>query len=260
MLTLALATLVAHAAPAADVACMPLQITDTVPAANAVDVPIDANLTVLFDGNCGGSSQWLIEVVDSTGTAVVSETWDWDGSAPALATIDPDADMPANSALTLRATPNGGYYGSEILEVPFTTGDALVQGVVGQPIVVMTGATWYTEMQFAEAVLDITPGEDPDHLSVIKVEANGVVQYLPGTAPMIGQYFSWSEATRPAELCVTVTQIDGAGAAGDPVEACAVPVIQHATGGCLGGGDTVAVPMQALMLLGGLGLIRRRKP
>lgn len=262
MLTLALTALVAHAVPAdMDVACMPLQITQTSPTANAIDVPVDANLSLLFDGDCGGSSDWLIEVVDGSGTALVSETWTWDGAVPSMATIDPASDLPANAALTLRATPSDGGYWSELVEVPFTTGEAHVHGIVGLPTVAITDATWTRTAQYAETTLDITPADDPDHLSVIKVQSDSVIQYLPGTAPMVGQYFGWGQPLKPDQLCVTVTQIDGAGNASEPVEACADPVIVHVSGGgCLGGRTTPVAPMsEAFLVLGGLGLLRRRK-
>jgi hypothetical protein len=242
----------------ADVACAPLTLTRSIPAANQVDVPVDVSPTLIFQGNCGGAHDWTFDIHDAEGTILFSQTWTWDDSVTALVTINPDGDLPSNADLVLRATPStdGGEWG-ELVEIPFSTGESHVVPLSGAPTVEITSAVWFRNTQLVEVFADIVPIDDPNHLSLLHVQSNGG-DFVTPAAPMSDQAFSWFEAEAPDEVCVTVTQIDGSGAASEAVKACENPTHRlSGGGGCFGASRTT--PVSAFLLLGAVGLFRRRK-
>ncbi len=254
---------------AADMACMPLQISQTIPANDAVDVPVDTTFALVFDGNCGGSTAWTFQIVDPSDDAVLATTeWTWDGAVPSLATFDPEADLPANTALVLSATGADGYYFGDV-SVAFTTGSGTVQGLTGALTAEVTSATWYRESSQAEVAVAVTPATDPDGLSLVHIVGGNTQQFV--NAADVASYtpsIFFSQAAEPDELCVDVSQIDGAGRESDPVTACgAADIVGGPLGGGLGCGGsgnppmatTQVEPASAALLLGGIGFLLRRR-
>jgi hypothetical protein len=242
----------------ADVACAPLTLTRSIPAANQTDVPVDVKPTLIFQGNCGGAHHWTFDIVDGEGVVVYSQAWTWDDSVTAIVTITPDQDLPSNADLVLRATPSTdeGDWG-ELVEVPFSTGDSHVVPLSGPPSIAIDSAEWFRSTQLVEIFADITPAADPQNLSLLRVHSNGG-DFITPAQTLTGQAFSWFEEDAPDEVCVTVTQIDGAGVESAPVEACEKPTVRlGGAGGCFGGSRTT--PVSAFLLFGALGLFRRRK-
>lgn len=252
----------------ADMACMPLQILQTIPATGASDVPVDTTFQLVFDGNCGGSTAWTFTIVNpSDDTVLASADWTWDGAVPSLASFDPEADLPANTALVLSATGADGYSYYGDVSVAFTTGAGTVQGLTGTLSAEVASATWYRDSSQAEVTVDVTPATDPDGLSLIHiVGGNSQVFVDAATVGQSDPMIWFTQAAEPDELCVDVTQIDGAGRESEPVTACGEADI---VGGPLGGGmgcgggrnTTVAQtePASAALLLGGLGFLLRRR-
>lgn len=248
--------LTAHAEPqgvAEDVACAPLTLTRSIPSANATDVPVDVSPTLIFEGNCGGSTDWTLEIADAEGNVLHSQAWTWDGNMTALATMDPAEDLPADSDLVLRATPSGPEWGT-LVEVPFSTGSEHLAPLAGLPTVEITSAVWWVRSQTVEVTADITPAADPHGLSIIRVTSPNA-SFIVSAEPLVDQPFAWFEAESPDEACVSVVQIDGSGVPTEPVEACADPVNRH-SGGCFS--RETPVSSRAVLLLPALLLFRRR--
>ena len=254
---------------AMDVACMPLQILQTVPSNGATNVPVDTTFSLVYDGSCGGATAWTFEILDPSDDSVVAtQAWTWNGAVPALATFDPEADLPANTALVLQATGDGGYYNT--LAVEFTTGSGTVQGLSGTLTAEVVSATWYRDSNQAEVITSVTPAADPDGMSLLHIVGGNTQVFLSAADAATVEPALWfTQAAEPAELCVDVSQIDGAGRESEPVTACGDAVIEGGGGlgghGCgFGRGDTVAVssppePASSGLLLAGAGFLLRRR-
>ncbi len=255
-----------------DVACMPLQILQTIPESGATNVPVDTTFAIVFDGSCGGTTNWTFQIVDPSDDSVLaSAPWTWNGAVPALATLDPETNLPADTALELVALSEGGYYYGDS-SIPFTTGSGTVQGLTGALTAEVLSATWYRDSSQAEVGVAVTPMTDPDGLSLIHVVGGNSQTFVSGNGGPVEPFVWFSQAAEPAELCVEVSQIDGAGRESEPVTACAeAEIVGGPLGGrgCFRGRTDVAVgeprestaePSEAALLLGGLAfLLRRRK-
>lgn len=256
-----------------DMACMLLQVTRSIPANGATNVPIDADISLVLEGNCGGAGTWDLEILDSSSTVIATATWTWDGSVPALAQFDLDEDLPADATLLLRAISGDpyGYYGA--FEASFDTGSGTLQPLTGALAGEITEATWFRQSQSASVSVVVDAMADPNGLSLIRITGGpGSIVYIDAAdAAVLEPGLSWFEEAEPTELCVDIVQIDGSGAESAPVTTCAEPEIVRGDDGgggggrgCFGGsGDTVVVssetePAGAMLLFGGLFLLRRR--
>lgn len=276
MLSLFLAAALAQSDEAAemDMACMPLQISQTIPASGATNVPVDTTFSFVFDGSCGGAANWTLQIVDPSDNSVVaSSTWTWDGAVPALATFDPEANLPENTSLLLNATGDGGYYYGDV-SIPFTTGAGTVQGLTGTLTAEVISATWYRDSSQAEVGAAVTPMTDPDGLSLLHVVGGNSQQFLSANDGLVEPFVWFTLVAEPEELCVDVSQIDGAGRESEPVTACAeAEIVGGPLGGgrgCFGGRNTTVSsgeprgaptpePTEAALFLGGLAFLLRRR-
>lgn len=261
-------------AEAMDMACMPLQILQTIPESGATNVPVDTTFAIVFDGSCGGSTNWTFQIVDPADDAVLaSAPWTWNGAVPALATLDPDVDLPADTALELVALSEGGYYYGDS-SIPFTTGSGTVQGLTGALTAEVLSATWYRDSSQAEVGVAVTPATDPDGLSLIHVVGGNSQTFVSGNDGPVEPFVWFTQAAEPQELCVDVSQIDGAGRESEPVTACAeAEIVGGPLGGgrgCFGGSDATVSseprgatappePTEAALFVGGLAFLLRRR-
>lgn len=275
----------AFAEPDVDVsgvqACSMLGIERSLPATDATNVPIDASMLLVFDGDCGGATDWVFEISESDGTVVATMDWRWNGVVPALVTFDPAEDLPANTALTLSAAAVEYYYGTPSIEVPFTTGEGLLQPITGAPTLEITEATWFRRTEVAEVSVVATSANDPNGLSLLRFtgEQDTTVYIDADDADFLEPLLSWFQSREPTELCITVEQLDANGVVGSPVEACAPAVIDEGEDlendrrGCGFGNNEVPVsrgestpdqapppPQSSLVVLAGLGWLLRRSP
>lgn len=240
--------------------CMGLQVTDTQPAADAIDVPIDVRPRLQLYGDCGGSPDWTFEVrAPGEGGAIYASldaTLDLN-ALPVVIEVVPDADLPAETDLLLVATPTADPYGAGYTrEFAFRTGTGVVAGVTGAPSVQVNDAWWRKSDNYLGVNGEITPAADPDALSVLRVTGPGSEFTVFAEFPTTWVSFDAPADEAPEEACITVVQIDGNGVESAPVEACS-PVTVDDSGGC--NGSSTAEPVQALLGLAGLGLLLRRR-
>ena len=109
-------------------------------------------------------------------------------------------------------------------------------------------------------------GPDPDE-PLHAAHATETLPTAPSTWYLTGFLVPF-QAAEPDELCVDVSQIDGAGRESDPVTACgAADIVGGPLGGGLGCGGsgnppmatTQVEPASAALLLGGIGFLLRRR-
>jgi hypothetical protein len=240
---------------AGDAACAPIGVTQSVPRAGQADVPVDVHPTLVFEGDCGGATNWTIDIVDATGAVVATRPWAWSGVAPAIATFDLGEDLPAAADLTLRVTPAASEGWSGTYEIPFSTGTGRVIPASGLPSADITAAQIFESSDTAEVAFTVIPAVDPQNLSILQVSGDGVSTLLAAGATTGA--LGWPAVDTAADLCVTVTQIDGTGASlvGEPV--CAPPDLIP-EGGCssIPGGASVVLVAGAA---GWLAATRRRR-
>ncbi len=240
--------------------CDPIVVGDTRPALGQTGVPIDARLVALFDGSCGASEAYWVELLASDGEVLISERQTLsDRAATSLLTLTPEAGLQANTDYVLRVTPSDGW---EMSEVGFTTGEGLVAGLGdGVPALSVeeawsqrSGGQWRVS-----GTVRVIAAPDPDGLSLIRVRPGS--DYLaelgdfaevaaPDAAGVVEVSDVQTRRRRPEELCLEVVQIDGRGVETEPVEACA-PVERR---GCSAVPAAPGLVAAALALLG----LRRR--
>jgi hypothetical protein len=240
--------------------CDPIVIGDTRPALGQTGVPIDARLVALFDGACGASEIYWVELLASDGEVLIRE-WQTlsDRAATSLLTLTPEAGLQANTDYVLRVTPSDGW---EMSEVGFTTGEGLVVGLGDGVPEISVEEAWF-ERSGGQWIVSgrarVIAAPDPDGLSLIRVRPASdyfaeLGDFAEVAAPNVAGVVEVSDvqprSKRPEELCLEVVQIDGRGVETEPVEACA-PVERR---GCSAVPATPGLFVAALALLG----LRRR--
>jgi len=204
--------------------CTGPYVGDTVPFAGATDVPVDVAPAIVWVDSCedGGS----LEIVLMQGDSLIAEL-----------SVDIDAGQSSGVGRLLpgQLEPNTEYrlvythrWGDE-LESLFTTGEGLVQGAGGPEVLGFSARAWRQDGGFdLQCTLEAALGEDPDGLSVLVVSNEdgdvraGLVDDRDGEGGSVEWFYDRVEE-RPEEYCVFVVQEDGAGVAGDAVEACTEP-------------------------------------
>ncbi|MBK9648373.1 MAG: Ig-like domain-containing protein [Deltaproteobacteria bacterium] len=193
--------------------CDPIVVGDTRPALGQTGVPIDARLVALFDGSCGASEAYWVELLASDGEVLISERQTLsDRAATSLLTLTPEAGLQANTDYVLRVTPSDGW---EMSEVGFTTGEGLVAGLGdGVPALSVeeawsqrSGGQWRVS-----GTVRVIAAPDPDGLSLIR-------WVRPGS-DYLAELGDFAEAAAP-DAAGVVEVSDGQIAAGGP-RSCAL--------------------------------------
>jgi MYXO-CTERM domain-containing protein len=110
-----------------------------------------------------------------------------------------------------------GHRNGPVTEVGFSTGSAPTTGYDGLPQAAMTSAVGSGDA--VRAVVEVAPLVDPDALSWVAV-AQGERLVFAGPTTDLRDIPVMLTGDRGEEVCVAVTQFDGAGVAHGPVEAC----------------------------------------
>jgi hypothetical protein len=222
-----------------------------VPADGQTDVPVDVRPMVVIGEQCDTVYTRTFTIVRGEGDAAeVLATATVLGTSDQVVTLVPSAPLPADTVLHILGV---GFEGAVMT---FTTGSALVQGLSGLPTVDVTSATWYTPSDHVVMLVDAVPADDPDGLSVLRLQTHDDAKVWVADGPRTDVVFD-DRATTDADACAWLTQLDGAGRE-RTVEDCATPeVVDNAqdTGapggrGCGGRGA---------LGLGGLALLARRR-
>jgi hypothetical protein len=207
------------------VSCDPSRVTGTLPVANSSDVPVDAALVFLMGGDCG--SPWRLEVIGAEDPYTVYASGRIQPTS-VVGVLVPDDVLPANADLELQANPgNSSPYGVDAVIVPFHTGDALVQGPIGELTATIGTVTRFLDTGRIEATLSIVPAADPDGLS--RVDVSDPFGEDVFAAVDLGEVQFESSLGGPADTvwCANIQQIDGRDDAyGDPVTVCAMPTVE----------------------------------
>ena len=204
--------------------CPDPYVTDAVPAAGALDVPVDVQPAILWRDDCvlGGSIQLTLE----QGDALVAEhRVDLNaGRESGILRLDAEELLPDTEyRLTARD--------SQDIETEwlFTTGSGRVQGTAAPEVTELTMQTWTSgdeNVVYTSLYADI--GDDPDGLSaLVLLDADGEV-LAADTDPewVLLQAREVVAEEQPLEHCVYVVQEDGAGVRSEAVEACGEPELQ----------------------------------
>lgn len=253
-------TAAAQAAPAFDATsstCGAPTFAASLPAAGAVDVPIDVIPTVLFSSGGCGLFGWSASLLDSAGQGLMDfEVLGEQRNNVIVAQFDLGDDLLPDTAYTLRLV---GY---DTVDIPFTTGDA-PSGDEGPaaPTASLTvdAISWSGPILLVDGVLSVS--DIPEDVVVVAGDTAAVadgptldVDIHAGVQPGV-------------DLCETVSVIDLAGRESEPARACApVPVPERPDDGVDPGEEDVrgcsTVPgggALGLALVGlGLALARRR--
>lgn len=229
--------------------CPSVQVTSSVPAAGAVDVPVDVHPSLIFDGQCGGPAYNLTVTDPATGSVLASLAWTLPATVPAVATLVPPAPLPPDTDLVLAATDvNAGY---DLASIPFRTGAAEVVPLQGTLIVEVLWAT-VTRQEVSDlltASVRVTPIDDPSGLSLVSLSGlHGSSWYEP-VALSEPVTITWSAAEAPAEVCFDAVQVDGAGNEIGPARDCAQLDPMHDISGCGCDGSRAPVGLGAVGLL-----------
>jgi hypothetical protein len=234
----------------------------TVPAAGAIDVPVDVRPTVVFAMQCGGSPQWTLQVVDVDGNVLAGADVDAATMTSDVVTLIPIDALPADTDLVLRATPSGGYYTYYNQEIPFHTGSGAAVALEGEPTVAVQHATWMERSGIVSFTADIAVPRPVDGLTLAWIDtAFGSVTVLDGAGSFPGMHADIGPTGQPTgDVCLDVHQVDGLGnvATGEDCiepELQLLPDEQQVERGCFGGRKAQG----AIGLVGGLGLLARRR-
>lgn len=210
---------------AADLApCPEPYVTDALPAAGALDVPVDVQPAILWRDDCslGGSLQMFLEQDE---TLIAEHRVDLnEGHVSGVIRLDAGELLPDTEyRLTARDSMDMET------EWLFTTGSGRVQGTAAPEVTELTMQTWSSGEDFVVYTnLYAEVGEDPDALSVmLLLDADGSLLSAGTDAGLVLLDGREVLAEEPLEHCVYVVQEDGAGVRSEAVEACGEPELQE---------------------------------
>lgn len=242
--------------------CMGQQVWETIPQAEAVDVPVDVMPSVVFtEGGCRSDMVFrlsLLEQVES-GQALVASV---DVESPAdpflpWAPLELDDELQPLTDYVLRVENLDGFGG--MIEVGFTTGEGHVQGPAEDPVLHSMSNAWWRDRFVVQRELtaELTPAEDPDNLGVVLLRDADLPEliYAARFAEPERMFVAadLDPEGRHLELCVEAVQLDGSGfVAGSSRVRCSESV----RSGCSVGGGAASL---GLALSGILALLRRRR-
>lgn len=227
--------------------CAAIVVTETTPAANATNVPVDVRPSLVFDGQCG-SFTYVIDVTNpATAEVLASTTWTAT-TMPAIATLTPDAPLPFDTDLVLSATATDGY--GTLAYVPFHTAAEVLPPLDGVLVVDVLEAS-YVAGDVADqltATVRVTPITDPAALSLVQITgADGTVWRTPDELAE-PQTFTWL-GTATEQVCFEALQLDGRGGEIGPARDCASLDLTEPTGCGCDGTSGAPVGLGALVAL-----------
>lgn len=245
--------------------CAMNYLSTTYPLAARDQIPVDLTAQFVFGIGCGGATQWKLEIVEPTADSDVIHAV----SEVALAgtfererfALHPEAPLPAETDLLLRATPLDGYSSGYATEVPFRTGSQAATAASGPPTVELLEVSWTADAG-VWLTASLTPGPaEGDVFLWLEGDGDRAGAVASGTLPL---GLGWFVAEAPAEVCVDAWQLDYTGAALGPARACAAPTVDDpddtgdgnptAEGGCGDAEPTASIAV----LLALLPFLRRR--
>jgi len=223
LLTLFLASALADAAPEE---CSPATLSQSIPAAEAVNVPIDIAPLLIFRGNCGLSASYTVRLTASGDPTPLFETT-YDASDFAIAgendsLLEPDFGLlTADTDYIVQVTNDFG----EDRQFGFSTGQGVVEPITtGLPTVQIESAQQdklSRDFYYNQIDLSITSAGAGDGAYIISRE--GVeIGALVATGPTTPYTIFWNDSTLEDRMCVTVVERDPSGAlVGPSAESCA---------------------------------------
>jgi len=216
MLSVALFSVLATAqADAYVIPCRMPTISASQPSPGQTDVPLNAFVQMAVRDDCQRSLDIIVDVELRKGDEVVERSTVTRNAREEVSLIHFAPSTPYE--------PNTEYsmvvYLDQTVVIPFTTGDALVQDVVGTVTVEDVRGSWYRDDSRQKSVnfsLEVNAVEDPDHLGILEMfDANDTLRVIDVVAV---------DETRPEQsmygdmilndhkgACVAVRQLDGLG-------------------------------------------------
>ncbi|MCB9744918.1 MAG: hypothetical protein H6740_20170 [Alphaproteobacteria bacterium] len=242
--------------------CLDQQVWDTVPAADAVDVPVDLQPSVLFShGACATDKRFTISLlsrIEGQEALVAQVELDSPADTPTpWAPLDLDAPLEPYTDFILRVESLDGFGG--LVELGFETGEGSVQGHAGAPSLDSLSHTWSRRRGQVSRSLDaeLTAAPDPDGLGVVLLRDAEDPQLVYGAQTVddtqLFMFVELSPVSEPEPICAEAVQLDGRGEiTGQSEVICAEA---QRLGCSVGGGrGSLALALGAI-----LGLIRRRR-
>ena len=266
---LLLSALTVQAEPAGDVACEAAYVARTLPALGATGVPLDAQIVVDLEGNCGGPTFYELALYgfDESGAELLVESVEVPFvDINTLLVLTPSDDLAPNANYLVRILPSDGW--GELTEISFTTGEGSIQGLgEGRPEVLSLAAETYDPDAAEISVTwnaEVKAATDPDGLSVLLAldPADNETIWAGAVPDANHAYFSgWLSSTDPlSELCVQFVQVDGSGAWSLPTESCVeIETYEEPKAELPWGCSGAAAPSSAALALLGLLTLRRRR-
>ncbi|MES2644921.1 MAG: hypothetical protein V4850_35875 [Myxococcota bacterium] len=245
----------------AKIDCSGGSVTDTVPAPGATGVPIDIRLAALvIDAGCLTGVDWAFTLTRADSGALVAEATAAESElvATGLGELFPPVLDPLTAYVF---TVEQDFL---VAEVGFTTGEGLVAGVDGVPILTDVAAQWQREDETVRVrggtsvTWNATPAADPDGLSILQIPDDATERdHATHLAETGSGWMFWAGDSRPAQVCPKVRQIDGKGVATAFSAPVCVDVEDVTPAGC----QSTPAPLTGLGMLGALVsvLLRNRR-
>ena len=250
-----------HALQAEDVACEDAFVTFTSPTNQQQNVALDTVIAVGLSQGCNVAPNYTLTVA-SDGLEPQSVTLESEYGQVNLFEFEMTEPMQPNTEYTLQVVGEDGW--GEMTSVAFTTGSDTVQGPSAGPSGTVLASNLRSDSGLLETTLSVTPGEDPDGLSVLfvyNVTAPDRVlhQIRDDEEGMSSQplfHVTHMQAPFPEEVCFTVVQRDGLGRFSDPSDPFCGAIEITKAGQC---SATSLAGLSGFLPLIALAVIRRRK-
>lgn len=241
--------------------CVDQQVWQTVPAAQAVDVPVDVQPGVVFGtGSCASDKVFTISLfsrVEGVEALVAQLEHVSPGDTPVpWGPLPLEGELQPYTDYVLRVEADDGFGG--LVEVGFETGEGRVQSHDGAPSLDDLEQVWWRRRGLTRLLrAEITPASPPDAYGVVLLQDVDAPERVY-SAQVAGEEMIFVQAmlspeARAEPICAEAVQLDGRGeVAGVSEVVCA----EARRSGCSTSGSSGSL---ALALGAILGLLRRRR-
>ena len=235
--------------------CMGPMVSQTLPAAGARQVPVDALPAFIWQEDCGEAGRFVAQLWQGE-ELVHEEVFDTPGGQEGVGLerlMLKELLLPETDYLLRLSGPEGEQ------DIEFSTGTEQVVGAEPPELLdAQTQVSRYRWTFWAFTDLRVEQGEDPDALSaLLLLDGEGRAVAASTQSPVVlDHYVAGDIADLPEEICHSVVQVDGLGAESEPIEHCWNPEDPGLFEGCS------SAPAGASLLAGLCGMLlalRRRR-
>ena len=209
--------------------CETSRFVESLPSAQATEMPVDTvPVAIVSVGECG-SQEWMADLrVAEAGDVVATATL-----VEGLLELDPGASLSPDTDYLVGVEPTDGE--GELTEIGFRTGTGLAATLDGIPILTDAGARWFAETEILVAGGTVAPATSEDGASVLALYVEGEGEpLLAGIAESASVGLSGKRVVPEpdAEICLVARQRDYAGRWVESEPSCGEPEIVGEACGC----------------------------